>query len=66
MYKSEVVKRAHHRDVEETKSLLSKFRLTSRHSRMILYSTAYAIPVTLTVSVFGGACVAFGLLYLGQ
>ena len=36
MYTSEVVKRAHHRGVEETKSLLSQFRLISRHRRMVL------------------------------
>ena len=36
MYSSEVVKRAHRRGVEETKSLLPQFRLISRRSRMML------------------------------
>ena len=40
MYTLEVVKRAHHRGVEEIKSLLSQFRLIPRHSRVICFNSS--------------------------
>ena len=69
MYTSEVVKRAHHRSVEETKSLLSQFRLISRHSRMMYFNNSIKpenpkVQTVLLINLISATVAAFIVVIL--